>query len=64
LQKLQVLKKAQVDGEHWLRAALDGDRKSMNYIVDHCIKDVIVLDDVVGALKAYSSTINSWGSGV
>lgn len=63
-QHLGCNQKTQVDGEHWLRAALDGDRKSMNYIVDHCIKDVIVLDDVVGALKAYSSTINSWGSGV
>jgi uncharacterized protein YprB with RNaseH-like and TPR domain len=60
---LGVNHKTVVDGDLWLRAALDGDRKAMNYIVDHCVKDVSMLEDIVDAVKAYSKTFNSWGSG-
>jgi uncharacterized protein YprB with RNaseH-like and TPR domain len=55
--------KTEVLPEAWLRAALDGDSKSMNYIVKHCVQDVLVLERVIGALKAYSGTYNTWGSG-
>lgn len=55
--------KTPVDGDLWLRAALDGDRKAMNYIVAHCVKDVVMLEGIVDAVKEYSKTFNSWGSG-
>jgi uncharacterized protein YprB with RNaseH-like and TPR domain len=60
---LGINTKTDVKPEHWLKAALDGDTESMNYIVEHCIQDVLVLEKVVGALKAYSTTYNAWGSG-
>ncbi len=55
--------KTRVAGDKWLAASLDGCRKAMNYIVEHCIKDVHTLDKVVGALKPYSTQLNSYGSG-
>jgi uncharacterized protein YprB with RNaseH-like and TPR domain len=55
--------KTEVQPEVWLKAALDGDKKSMDYIVAHCVADVDVLEQVVGALKVYSTAYNSWGSG-
>lgn len=60
---LQCNSKTEVQPDAWLRASLDGDRKAMNYIVQHCIEDVLVLEKVVGALKGYASTYNTWGSG-
>jgi uncharacterized protein YprB with RNaseH-like and TPR domain len=60
---LGVNTKTVVEGKQWLRAALDGDTRAMNYIVEHCVQDVLVLEKVVGALKAYSGTYNSYGSG-
>src|SRR5436309_1126021 len=41
-----------LEPQQWLAAALDGSRKAMRYIVDHCVQDVLVLEKVVGALKA------------
>lgn len=55
--------KTEVEPDQWLRAALDGDRKAMNYIVDHCVQDTLVLERVVEVMKNYSSNLNSWGSG-
>lgn len=55
--------KTKVSGDSWLRAALDGDRKAMNYIVDHCIKDVLMLEEIVDLIKPYSKVFNAWGSG-
>ena len=52
-----------VRGDAWLRAALDGCRKSMNYIVEHCIEDVNTLDSIVDMVKPYSTAFNAWGSG-
>jgi uncharacterized protein YprB with RNaseH-like and TPR domain len=60
---LGVNSKTEVEPRQWLEAALDGSRKAMSYIVDHCVQDVYVLEKVVGALKAYSGTYNSYGSG-
>jgi len=42
---------------------LDGRRRAMRYIVEHCVQDVLVLEKVIGALKAYSGTYNTYGSG-
>lgn len=55
--------KTKVEGKYWLRAALDGDRKAMNYIVKHCVEDVATLEQVVDSLKSYSTAFNTWGSG-
>lgn len=55
--------KTEVHPELWQQAALDGSRKAMKYIVEHCVQDVLVLEQVVGALKEYSSTYNAYGSG-
>jgi DNA polymerase III epsilon subunit-like protein len=54
--------KSPVDGDMWLRAALDGSRRAMNYIVAHCIEDVRMLEKEVLAVKGYSTTFNGWGS--
>lgn len=55
--------KTEVRPEMWLRASLDGSREAMNYIVEHCVQDVLVLEKVIGRLKEYSTNFNSWGSG-
>jgi len=60
---LGVNSKTDVEPRQWLHAALDGDKKAMSYIVEHCVQDVYVLEKVIGALKHYCTTINSYGSG-
>jgi hypothetical protein len=55
--------KTEVKPEMWLRASLDGDRRALRYIREHCIEDVYTLEKVIGALKGYSTTYNAWGSG-
>lgn len=54
--------KTDVTGEMWVRAALDGDRKAMDYIVDHCVEDVETLTGIVDAVKPYTTVFNTWGS--
>ena len=54
--------KTEVKGHLWLAAALDGDSGALDYIVDHCVRDVLVLEKVVGVLKGYSTQFNAWGS--
>jgi uncharacterized protein YprB with RNaseH-like and TPR domain len=60
---LQVNSKTDVQPQQWIAAALDGDKKAMSYIVEHCVQDVYVLEKVIGELKHYSSTYNTYGSG-
>jgi uncharacterized protein YprB with RNaseH-like and TPR domain len=55
--------KTPVLGQTWVKAFLDGDIQSMNYIVEHCVHDVAMLAELVGKLKAYSSVFNDRGSG-
>jgi hypothetical protein len=52
-----------VEPQQWLAAALDGNHRAMSYIVKHCVQDALVLEEVIGALKAYSGTYNTYGSG-
>lgn len=54
--------KTVVDPLVWVKAAMDGDKKSMDYIVRHCIRDVEILEKVHAAVQPYCGTINSWGS--
>lgn len=55
--------KTDVEPQMWLRASLDGDRKAMKYIVEHCIQDVLVLEKVLHGLKHYCTSFNTYGSG-
>lgn len=55
--------KTTVDPSMWLRAALDGEREAMDYIVEHCVQDVLVLEKVIFALKGCCTTFNTYGSG-
>ena len=55
--------KTEVKGDLWLQAALDGRTEALDYIVDRCMRDVLVLEKVVGVLKGYSTQFNTWGSG-
>lgn len=54
--------KTVVDNDVWLRASLDGDRESMNYIVEHCQKDVDMLDALLDKVKPFCSKFDSGGS--
>ena len=38
-------RKSSIEFDHWLRAAL-GNKKSLECIVDHCYRDVLVLEEV------------------
>lgn len=60
---LGVNSKTEVEPDHWLRASLDGDKEAMDYVVQHCVEDVLTLEKIVGVLKEYSSNLNTWGSG-
>ena len=55
--------KTLVDGDVWMRAALDGDSEAMDIIVKHCIIDVDILEKVADAVKPYCSAFNTYGSG-
>jgi len=54
--------KTKVDGQYWNRAALDGCRKSMDYIVEHCIADTILLENVANDLRTFVPKVNQFGS--
>lgn len=55
--------KTPVSGQVWVKAFMDGCKKSMDYIVDHCIKDVDMLEQLVDFLKDYSTVFDGRGSG-
>jgi len=55
--------KTEVKGDLWLQAALDGRTEALDYIVEHCVRDVLVLEKGVGVLTGYSTQFNTWGSG-
>lgn len=42
--------KTPVEGDHWLRA-MCGNEKSIKYVVDHCIADVLLLEEAYHRLK-------------
>lgn len=55
--------KTDVEPDIWLKASLEGCKTSLDYIVEHCVQDVLVLEEVVTRLKHYSTNLNSYGSG-
>jgi uncharacterized protein YprB with RNaseH-like and TPR domain len=46
-------KKSPVSGRIWLKA-VGGDRKSLKYIFDHCVADVLVLEEAYLKLRPYT----------
>lgn len=46
----------------WARAVMDGDKQAMDYIVEHCQKDVEVLAEVTWSLRGYIRVIDALGS--
>lgn len=46
----------------WMRATIDGDRRSLSYIVDHCVADVIALEKAYDKVKGLVKDINDRGS--
>lgn len=55
-------KKTHVDGRIWMSAAMNGDRKSMDYIADHCVKDVRSLEMVYDKLRPLIEKLDNRGS--
>jgi uncharacterized protein YprB with RNaseH-like and TPR domain len=54
--------KTPVEGRLWLQASLDGDKEAMDKIVDHCVKDVEMLEYIIDAVKGYIPAFDSKGS--
>lgn len=48
--------------ETWARATLNGDKAAMDEIVEHCVADVDVLEEIVWKLRGYVKTIDKAGS--
>lgn len=60
-------KKTVVDGEIWMRAGYERGytergAAAMEYIVEHCIKDVDVLEEVASYMMPFTGNIQPWGS--
>jgi uncharacterized protein YprB with RNaseH-like and TPR domain len=55
-------RKTRLDGRMWQRAGLGNDKKALDVIVDHCVKDVKVLEEVAWRLRHFVKSINEWGS--
>jgi len=49
--------KSEVDWDTWALAGL-GDKEAMEYVVEHCERDVLVLREVFGKLKAHVVNIH------
>jgi uncharacterized protein YprB with RNaseH-like and TPR domain len=54
--------KTVVDNDVWLRAALDGDSDAMDYIVEHCVKDVEMLAKLLDKVKVFATKFDNQGS--
>jgi uncharacterized protein YprB with RNaseH-like and TPR domain len=54
--------KSKIDARFWVEAGMDGSREAMDYIVDHCIKDVHVLEEVAYHLRPYIRQLDNIGS--
>lgn len=56
--------KTDLDPDIWLKASLDGCRRSMDEVCRHCVEDVITLEKVINYMKTYCTAFNSYGSSV
>jgi len=55
-------KKTPISWQHWMNAALNGDRDSLGYIVDHCKADVMALESLYNIAKRLVKGIDEKGS--
>lgn len=56
--------KTHVEPDIWNRASLDGDKRAMSYIVEHCVADVKMLEQLTDRVKYLVPKVNGWGSDV
>jgi uncharacterized protein YprB with RNaseH-like and TPR domain len=56
------VQKTKIPPQVWMAAIGDGDKEAMDYIVDHCIKDVDVLTEIAHRFMPYVREINALGS--
>jgi len=54
---LGIIGKTHIEGKYWTMA-LTGDEKSLNYILDHNKKDVIILEKLHNRIKIFVRDIN------
>jgi uncharacterized protein YprB with RNaseH-like and TPR domain len=65
LQHFGLGSKSSVEGHMWLRALLatgKEQRKAMDEVVEHCIVDVVKLEQLVGKLRKFIPRIDEYGS--
>lgn len=55
-------KKTPIDWDHWMLAAFEKNRESLNYIVEHCIADVKALEALHNITKRLVKGIDEKGS--
>ena len=55
-------KKTPVDWSHWMKAAFDGNSKSLDYIVEHCTRDVKALESLYNITKKLVKGVDEKGS--
>lgn len=46
----------------WMRATIEGDRKALGYITDHCVRDVEVLEKAYDKMRKLVKGIDEKGS--
>ena len=54
---LELGKKSVVEGNLWLKAAMSGDKETIDAIVAHNIQDVILLEKLICILFPYTKSI-------
>lgn len=54
--------KTEILWKHWMRATLDGSSRSLDYIVEHCIADVVALEKAYDITKRLVKGIDERGS--
>jgi uncharacterized protein YprB with RNaseH-like and TPR domain len=54
--------KTPIEFRHWIQASHDGNRKSMNKIVEHCQRDVVSLEQVYDKTRTLVDKIDNRGS--
>ena len=55
-------RKTRVSGKLWRRATIDNDKQALKEIIEHCIHDVLVLEEVTWKMREFIRRINDWGS--
>ena len=54
--------KTPIHFRYWMEATLDGNSKSLDYIVKHCEKDVLALESVYNKLRVLVKGVDEGGS--